>query len=387
MSISAEYKKVRSYTEQICSPLQVEDYGMQPHSFGSPAKWHLAHTSWFFETFILKEYVKDYQEFDEHFAFYFNSYYQTLGERQQRDQRAWLTRPSVERVYAYRAYVDEAMVKLLGNTSDDSVFKLVEIGLNHEQQHQELLFSDIKVGLAVQPFDQVYQKSSPIPDGDVLISEPQEWLEIEGGLYEIGHDGDGFAFDNEYARHKVHLNPYKISTTPVSTGEYIEFIEAGGYQNFNFWHDEGWHWLQDEGIDMPMYWRKDENGYSQFTLAGRRNITGHEVLQHISYYEACAFAAWKGKRLPTEAEWEVASHRFSWGVVWEWTNSAYLPYPGYIKPEGAVGEYNGKFMVNQMVLRGASLATSPHHSRSTYRNFFHSPMRWQFSGVRLASDV
>lgn len=387
MSPAQSYAKVRAHTEQICKPLKVEDYAMQPFSFGSPAKWHLAHTSWFFETFILKEHVKDYQLYDEKFPFYFNSYYQTLGERQQRDQRAWLTRPTVEEVYNYRKHVDQAMVEFLSGDIHEDVLGLLTIGLQHEQQHQELLLTDLKIGFSVQPFDVIYDTHPLIPDGEVLSNSSQEWIKVEAGLYEIGHDGNGFAFDNEYTRHKVHLEAYQISNTPVTTGEFIEFIEAGGYEHFQYWHDEAWHWLQDEGIQLPLYWEKDGDKYSQFTLSGRIPITGKEIMQHVSFYEAAAFAAWKGCRLPTEAEWEAANHLFSWGVVWEWTNSAYLPYPGYTKPEGAVGEYNGKFMVNQMVLRGSSIATSQNHSRPTYRNFFHTNLRWQFSGIRLAKDA
>lgn len=387
MTLLESYQKVRAHTEQICKPLSVEDYAMQPFSFGSPAKWHLAHTSWFFETFVLKEHSSGYELFDEKFLFYFNSYYQTLGERQQRDQRAWLTRPSVERVYEYRKHVDQAMASLLDGKVTSEIESLLTIGLQHEQQHQELLLTDLKVGFSVQPFDVAYDTHPIISDGEVLSNSIAEWISVKEGTYEIGHDGNGFAFDNEHSRHKVYLNAYQISSSPVTTGEFIEFIEDGGYENFKYWHDEAWHWLQDENIKLPMYWRKELDGYSQFTLSGRRAITGKEIMQHVSFYEAAAFAAWRGCRLPTEAEWEIANNQFSWGVVWEWTNSAYLPYPGYRKPEGAVGEYNGKFMVNQMVLRGSSIATSANHSRPTYRNFFHTNLRWQFTGIRLAKDA
>ncbi|NVK28032.1 MAG: ergothioneine biosynthesis protein EgtB [Flavobacteriia bacterium] len=387
MSNLERYLAIRELSEKICEPLATEDFGMQPFAFGSPPKWHLAHTSWFFETFILKENYPEYKIFDKRFPFFFNSYYQTMGERQQRDRRGWLTRPYVDEIMAYRAHVDYHMRELISNSPAENIRSLIEIGLHHEQQHQELLLTDIKLGLSVQPFDPIYSRTPHIPDGKAVVNESREWIEIHAGMYSIGHDGEGFAFDNEFARHEVYLNRFKIASTPVTTGEYIEFIEAGGYKNFNYWHDEGWAWIQDEEIQLPLYWKKEDSGYTQFTLSGRKPILGNEVMQHLSYYEASAYAAWKGLRLPTEFEWEVASDNFSWGSVWEWTNSAYLAYPGYKKPPGAVGEYNGKFMVNQMVLRGSSIATSPNHARKTYRNFFHAPMRWQFSGLRLASDT
>lgn len=387
MKLPERYSSVRNRTEEICSPLSVEDHGMQPVVDVSPPKWHLAHTTWFFETFVLKPHLKGYPLFNQKFPFYFNSYYQTMGERQRRDRRGWLTRPSVEQVYEYRSHVDRHMRDLLGRKKlSAEISGLIEIGLHHEQQHQELLLTDIKYGLAVQPFHPVYSDQPLIPDGRIRGTK-SKWISVKGGLYEIGHHGKGFAFDNEYARHEVKLEDYSIMSAPVTNGEYMRFIEDGGYEDFRHWHDEGWAWVQNENRGLPLYWEQKKGQYYHFTLSGLRKVNANAVLQHVNFYEASAFAAWKGCRLPTEAEWEVASSRFKWGQVWEWTNSAYLPYPGYQKPKGAVGEYNGKFMVNQMVLRGSSIATSPGHARSTYRNFFHSHLQWQYSGLRLARNT
>lgn len=385
MSLRERYFSIRERTVAISKPLSIEDHLMQPIVDVSPPKWHLAHTTWFFESFILNVHVPGYQLFDEQFPFYFNSYYQSMGERQDRDKRGLLTRPATEKIYSYRKYVDDHMSELLKSPSD-VVSGLVEMGLNHEQQHQELLLTDIKFSLYSQPFNPVYSSTPIIEDAKAYPNESQEWISIPEGQYQIGHDDDGFAFDNERKRHTVYLHPYSISNHPVTNGEYIQFIEAGGYTQFQHWHDQGWAWVNEARAELPLYWMKEGDQYLHFTLRGLEPVDPNAILQHINYYEAAAYASWRGGRLPSEAEWEVASEHFSWGDVWEWTNSAYLPYPGYVKPEGAIGEYNGKFMINQMVLRGASIATSPNHSRHTYRNFFHTHLQWQFSGMRLVKD-
>lgn len=385
--MNQRYRDIRQRTVSICEPLSVEDHLMQPVVDVSPPKWHLAHTTWFFETFVLVPHKPDYTLFHPNFPFYFNSYYQSLGERQQRDHRGWLTRPSLEEVMKYRDHVDRHMTELLsGDTGDVPWLGLVEIGLQHEQQHQELLWTDIKYGLASQPFHPIYSKKPIIPDGTDSLGLAAEWISIPEGKYAIGYDGDGFAFDNEYARHEVWLSAYSIASQPVSNEEYMQFIADEGYKRFELWHDEGWKWVCENRASYPLYWERSEGPWKHFTLSGLQELNPHATVQHINYYEAAAFARWAGCRLPTEFEWEAAAEQMQWGQRWEWTNSAYLPYPGYRIPDGAVGEYNGKFMVNQMVLRGASIATSPNHSRKTYRNFFHPQHQWQFTGLRLAKD-
>ncbi len=376
-----KYKKVRQFTESLVKPLSIEDHLSQPTTDVSPPKWHLGHTSWFFETFILKPYMEDYTEFDPHFNFLFNSYYETVGKRLLRDQRGNMTRPPLEKVYAYRSYVDQKIEQYLRNNADPKALDLLELGLNHEQQHQELFLTDFKFILGVQAFHPVYKSGFKESEEEHF---DQEWIHIPEGNYEIGFSGNGFCFDNELGRHKVFLHNFEISNKLITNGEFIEFIEAGGYQDFNYWHSEGWGWVQENNVNAPLYWEQKDKEWHRFTLAGLEKVNPNEPLAHISYYEAYAFAEWKGLRLPTEQEWEVAHQHFKWGQRWEWTNSAYLAYPGFRKEEGAVGEYNGKFMVNQMVLRGASVATSPQHSRPTYRNFFHPHLRWQFTGLRLA---
>ncbi len=381
MSIINTYKDIRSNTERICKPLKTEDYVVQIAEFASPAKWHIAHTTWFFETFILLPYAKDYSVFDADFAFLFNSYYNNLGDRVLRTNRGNLTRPTVDEVYAYREYVDSAMSQFLEGNTDDKILQLVTLGLNHEQQHQELLLTDIKYMLGQNPLFPAYDANTPL-----LANEANTitgFVKVEEGVYDIGYKGEDFCFDNEFGRHKVYLHDFEISQSLVTNGEYIEFIESGAYSDFNLWLDEGWSWLQNNAVNAPLYWHKIEGEWFQYTLKGLERIDPNDVVKHISYYEAVAFAEWKGMRLPTEYEWEIASEKFSWGQRWEWTNSAYLPYPRFKKAVGAIGEYNGKFMVNQMVLRGASIATANQHSRSTYRNFFHANTQWQFTGIRL----
>ncbi|MEJ6980213.1 ergothioneine biosynthesis protein EgtB [Pedobacter sp. P351] len=377
-----KYKEVRALTEKICAPLKTEDYVVQPIADVSPPKWHLGHTSWFFETFILKPHLKEYKEFDLNYNFVFNSYYETVGNRVIRTDRGNLSRPAVEDIYAYRRHVDNHMHILLQDKDWIAKFSyLITLGLNHEQQHQELLYTDIKYIFGHNPLFPAYsQNQNPLPSSE----EIKDFIEIPEGLYGIGYEGEGFSFDNESYRHTVYLNSYKIRSSLISNSEYLEFIKDGGYQNFNYWHLEGWEWVNQNHIKAPLYWHQINGAWHQYTLNGLNPIEMDAPLCHINYYEAHAYAEWAGKRLPTEFEWEAASAKFNWGKRWEWTESAYLPYPGFKKEEGALGEYNGKFMINQMVLRGASEVTSPGHSRATYRNFFHPDLRWQYTGIRLA---
>lgn len=373
------FNRVRAYTEHLCAPLELEDYNLQPIEDVSPPKWHLGHTTWFFEQFILVPTVADYAVFDEEFAFLFNSYYENAGERVVRAERGNLSRPTVDKVYAYRKYVNEQMNEHLTSIYNDEIAELMAIGMNHEQQHQELLITDIKYILGHNPLLPQYSDFA-----DKRKENKAQWLRVEEGIYEVGHDGNGFAYDNEFNRHKTYLHTFEIQSDLVNNGDYMAFIEAGGYEDFNLWHSEGWAWVNTLEKKMPLYWHRVKGVWHQYTLEGLKPIDPDETLKHISYFEAFAFAQWKGLRLPTEFEWEAAQHLFDWGQRWEWTESAYLPYPGYQKAEGAIGEYNGKFMVNQKVLRGASVATSPNHSRPSYRNFFHPHLRWQFTGIRLA---
>ncbi|HEY4197021.1 MAG TPA: ergothioneine biosynthesis protein EgtB [Mucilaginibacter sp.] len=382
MDLAADYKKVRKRTEQICSPLQTEDYVVQPVADVSPPKWHLGHTSWFFETFILKPYFMGYQEFDPQYNFVFNSYYETVGTRVIRTDRGNLSRPTVIDIYKYREYVDEAMDKFLCQEPSADVKELLILGLNHEEQHQELLYTDIKYILGHNPLFTAYSLDYVSPKADE--NNNHEFIKLKEGIYEIGFDGKGFCFDNELARHKVYLNAFEISPVLVTNLEYLEFINAGGYQDFRHWHAEGWDWVNRNHILSPLYWHSIDGEWHNYTYNGLQLLNLKDTLSHISYFEASAYAAWKGLRLPTEFEWEAAAGQFNWGQRWEWTESAYLPYPGFIKAPGAIGEYNGKFMVNQQVLRGASEVTAPGHSRVTYRNFFQTHLQWQFTGIRLA---
>ncbi|WP_369997015.1 ergothioneine biosynthesis protein EgtB [Winogradskyella sp.] len=374
------FLEIRHRTEEICKSLKPEDVSLQPVEFVSPPKWHLAHTTWFFEQFVLTEHKDNYSVFDEDFAYYFNSYYNNVGEKVLRNNRGLMTRPTLGQVLEYRNYVNEQMSDFLSADLTTEIAHVIEIGLQHEQQHQELLVYDIKYIFGHQPsFPTLDYKVSLKPE-----SQPQEFIKIDEGLYEIGHNGDGFCWDNELGRHKVYLNNFEISNRLVTNSEYSEFIEAGGYKDFNLWHADGWDFIQKNKIQAPMYWHKVNNTWHYYTLNGFKEVDWQLPVNHITFYEAFAFAQWKNMRLPTEFEWEVASKKINHGQLWEWTNSAYLPYPNYAKADGALGEYNGKFMVNQMVLRGSSVATSPNHSRPTYRNFFQAEMRWQFSGIRLA---
>ncbi|WP_299164171.1 ergothioneine biosynthesis protein EgtB [uncultured Eudoraea sp.] len=371
----------RKESETICAPLEIEDYVVQPIEDVSPPKWHLGHTTWFFEEFLLKAYLKDYKVYDEDFSFVFNSYYETVGKRVIRADRGNLSRPSVQKVYAYRNYVTNAIKILLDKNSDENLLQLLEIGIHHEKQHQELLLTDIKYILGNNPLLPAYSDSIKEHKEE---SHQQDWVAIDAGIYEIGHDLDTFCFDNELGRHKVYLHTYEISNKLITNKEYLAFVNAGGYTSFEFWHAEGWDWVCKNQISSPLYWHIIDGEWYSYTLEGLQKINPNTPVSHLSYFEAFAFAQWRGCRLPTEFEWEVAQQYFPWGDRWEWTESAYLPYPGYQKEEGALGEYNGKFMVSQKVLRGGSFATPSNHTRPTYRNFFHPHLRWQYTGLRLA---
>ncbi|MGD9628697.1 MAG: ergothioneine biosynthesis protein EgtB [Pyrinomonadaceae bacterium] len=380
------YLRVRRHTEALCEPLETEDYIPQPIVDVSPAKWNIAHTTWFFEEMILKKFSRGYEEFDPSFGYLFNSYYNSIGERTARDHRGDLSRPTVKRVFEYRKYVDKHLGDLLSGqdaqTGSDELRELVGLGLNHEQQHQELFLTDLKFTFGINPLFPAY-RTDWAPE-ETLDTGEEKFIDAEGGIRQIGYDGSGFCFDNELAVHKVYLDDFSISNRLVLNEDFIDFINDGGYKDHRLWHSEGWDWVSREGITSPLYWHNRDGEWHHFTLGGLRRLPLNSPVCHVSLYEASAFAEWKGMRLPTEFEWEAVNTKFDWGLRWEWTNSAYLPYPGFRKPLGAVGEYNGKFMMNQMVLRGASVATPDGHSRPTYRNFFHPHLRWQFTGIRLA---
>jgi ergothioneine biosynthesis protein EgtB len=379
-ALAQTYAQVRAHSRALAAPLSAEDCAIQSMPDASPVKWHLAHTSWFFETVILSQ-RPGYKPFDPRFAFLFNSYYEALGPRHPRPRRGLLTRPSLEDVYAYRAHVDAAMAE----ACDDPAFHdAITLGLHHEQQHQELLLTDIKHAFFSNPLLPAYSDRAPAAQA----ASAQDGISIPGGVSLIGHDGSGFAFDNETPRHQVLLRPFRIAARPVSNGEYRAFIEDGGYRRPEFWLSDGWARVQDEHWEAPLYWLKDDDGTeSVFTLSGVRPLDPHAPVEHVSFFEASAYAAWAKARLPTEFEWETASALIDHGQVWEWTRSAYDPYPGFKPFAGVAAEYNGKFMVGQIVLRGGSVATPPGHIRATYRNFFPPHARWQFSGIRLAEDI
>jgi len=375
--LAKKFGSTRLKTEMLVAPLSVEDFVVQPVPFVSPPKWHLAHSTWFFEEFILKN-IEGYKIYNPEFNYLFNSYYNNVGQRIARDKRGTLTRPSVEEIMVYRRHVSESLLAAINNKKlSENDLSVLELGINHEQQHQELLLTDIKYILGSQPFDPIYGNFEEYSDeGDAV------WIKLNEGVYEIGYEGSEFHFDNETNRHKSYLNDFEIRTSLVTNEEYLEFIKSGGYQDFNLWHDEGWTWLDENKITRPLYWKDNLREY--YTLEGKKDIHLKAPVTHVNFFEASAYATWCGCRLPTEQEWETACEQFEWGRRWEWTASAYQPYPGYKKIEGAIGEYNGKFMVNQQVLRGGSIATAPGHSRTTYRNFFHSQYRWQYTGIRLA---
>jgi ergothioneine biosynthesis protein EgtB len=408
------YRDVRQVTAALAAPLSDADATVQSMPDASPAKWHLAHTTWFFETMVLKEHCAGYRVFDESFNYLFNSYYETVGARQPRPKRGMLTRPSLETIYAYRAHVDAAMDRYLASSPPKVVAALVELGCHHEQQHQELLLTDILHLFAQNPLRPAYKAPSPLPvDSDALA--PLHFASYDGGLIEIGHEDAGFAFDCEGPRHRALIEPYRLGDRLITNREWIEFIEDGGYRTPLLWLSAGWARICEEGWNMPLYWERRDGEYWSMTLRGAQPLLLTEPVTHVSYFEADAFASWAGKRLPSETEWEHAANsstvdgnflesgrlrpkplmagagagdlRQMYGDVWEWTRSAFLPYPRFRAHEGAVGEYNGKFMSGQYVLRGGSCVTPGSHVRASYRNFFPPEARWQFTGVRLAEDA
>jgi ergothioneine biosynthesis protein EgtB len=415
-SLASRYREVRSRTEWLCEPLQTEDFVVSSMPDVSPTKWHLAHTSWFFETFVLAPHEQSYHSPDARYAFLFNSYYVQAGERHCRAQRGLATRPTVGEVFAYRAHVDEAVLALLDRIAEDTehpAVPLIELGVQHEQQHQELLVTDIKHVFWMNPLRPAYRPRLKEESGGVS-SRALDWVSVADGVYRIGHapETGGFAFDNEGPPHRVFLEPYRIASRLATNGEYLAFVEDGGYHRPELWLSAGLATVKDRAWVAPLYWERGDNGWTEFTLAGTRPLDPSEPVTHISYYEADAFARWAGHRLPTEFEWEVAAanvpvhgrfvegERFHpgtapsavglqqlYGDVWQWTQSAYVAYPNYRPAMGAVGEYNGKWMSDQWVLRGASCATPRSHARLTYRNFFPSDARWQFTGIRLASGA
>jgi ergothioneine biosynthesis protein EgtB len=391
----------RMLTLDLAAPLSDADATIQPHPDASPAKWHLAHTTWFFETFILRDHVAGYRLHDERWPYLFNSYYNGEGERHARPKRGMISRPSLDDVRSWRIAVDEALQSALPGLSSDAL-QLVELGINHEQQHQELFLTDILATFAENPIEPAY---GVVDQAACYATEPLGWIDGQAGEVEIGAPGDGFAFDCERPRHRALLSPHRLANRCVTNGEWQQFIEDGGYRTPTLWLSDGWDWICREGVERPLYWHDDG---SAFTLAGRREIDLAAPVAHVSFYEADAFARWAGARLPREAEWEAAfasadplvGHQLDragaviprpgggpFGDVWQWTGSAYLPYPGFRPDAGTVGEYNGKFMSGQMVLKGASCATPRGHSRPGYRNFFPPAARWQFTGVRLAKDA
>jgi ergothioneine biosynthesis protein EgtB len=414
MTLVDRFESVRSATRALCEALAPEDYVVQSMPDASPAKWHLAHTAWFFEEFVLQHAVADYRFHDEQFRYLFNSYYNTVGPMHSRPHRGLLSRPTVEQVLTYRARVDERMLTLLRRRDlPAEILNVITLGLHHEQQHQELLLTDLKHLFSCNPLLPAYVQAEARPPRS---SPALSFEAFDGGLCEIGHTGDGFSFDNELPRHRTYTDAFRLANRAVTNGEYIEFVRAGGYENAVHWLSDGWAIVQSEGWKRPIYWSPSLE--EEFTLSGLRELNPSAPACHLSYYEADAFAHWAGARLPTEAEWELAASDVSirgnfvenrrwhpeapvqalggessgplvqmFGDVWEWTQSAYAPYPGFKAANGALGEYNGKFMVNQLVLRGGSCVTPASHIRTTYRNFFNPAARWQFTGVRLAENV
>jgi ergothioneine biosynthesis protein EgtB len=385
------FRGVRSETERRAAPLTAEDQNVQSMPDASPTKWHRAHTTWFFEQFLLVPHLAGYQPFDDRFAYLFNSYYVAAGPRHARPRRGLLTRPSCEDVTAYRRHVDRAVEQLLGGADEaqlTGVLRVLEIGLNHEQQHQELLLTDILHGFWLNPLTPAYAadwRSSP------ARAASRDFAELPAGIHRIGFAGGGYCFDNEQPSHEVLLQDVRIARSLVRNAQWLEFMADGAYATPSLWLSDGWTVVEAEGWNAPGYWRRCDGGWMSLTLGGLRPVDPDAAVSHISYYEADAFARWAGKHLPTEMEWEVAARSGllddGFDVVWQWTRSAYLPYPGYQAPAGALGEYNGKFMVNQMVLRGGSHATPAGHTRPSYRNFFYPSARWQFSGLRLLEHV
>ena len=412
-SLSERLFAARRLSLELTRGLTAEDMTVQAMDDASPTKWHLAHTTWFFETMLLTPYLDNYVVFDESFNYCFNSYYESLGSRQPRPKRGLLTRPSSETVRAYRAYVDNRLEKLCsaGFTPESEVMRVIEIGINHEQQHQELMLTDILALFAANPLRPTYRPPHPRPGSPE--PEPLRWIAYDGDVYEVGHAGEGFAWDNETPRHRQFIHPFRLADRLVTNAEWLAFIEDGGYRTFSLWLSDGWTIVNREGWQAPLYWQERDGQWLTMTLEGIQSVDRAAPVAHVSYYEADAFARWAGHRLPTEFEWEIAANgaerrennlssgalrplpsRSSrngkpsqmFGDIWQWTQSAYLPYPGYRAPQGALGEYNGKFMVGQQVLRGASCVTPAGHTRASYRNFFYPHQRWQFAGLRLASE-
>ena len=410
-SLAAQYRTVRATTEGLCSPLAVDDYQIQSVPDVSPPKWHIAHVSWFFETFILGRYVAGYKPFHPRFAHLFISYYESLGTYHPRNQRHTLSRPTVEEVYRYRAYVDAHMLALIEHAHAGQWGEIEQrsvLGLHHEQQHQELLLMDIKRNFFANPLLPMYRSADPAPSRAPIA---RQWLDFAGGVREIGHEGEGFCYDNETPRHKVFLEDYRLASRLVTNTEYLEFVQAGGYDEPVLWLSDGWRVSREQGWRAPLYWLMIDDKWQEMTLHGCRPIDPAAPVCHVSYYESDAYARWRGTRLPTEAELELATAvraiegNFAetalyhpqpaksesdgqwFGDAWEWTASSYSPYPGFKPLEGSLGEYNGKFMVNQFVLRGGCCATPLSHMRATYRNFFYPQDRWPFTGIRLARDA
>jgi ergothioneine biosynthesis protein EgtB len=387
--LAAKFSAVRAHSVGLAAPLSDEDCAAQSMPDASPVKWHLAHTTWFLETFLLERFEDDFAPFHEAFRVLFNSYYNGIGEKHPRPERGFLTRPSRTDVLAYRENVDARMNRLLAGEHPSAIAAelttLVTLGLQHEQQHQELILTDILHLLSRNPLFPAYDENFQYPA--INISKPS-WHQFTGGIVEIGHDGDGFHFDNERPRHRHFLEPFELATHLVTNAEFLGFIEAGGYEESSHWLSEGWAWINSDSIRHPLYWQKTATGWHELSLNGQRPLNPDAPLLHISCFEAAAYAQYAGARLPTEAEWEHAAITRQlpdmFGTAWQWTSSSYAPYPGFVAAPGALGEYNGKFMVNQYVLRGSSLATPEAHSRATYRNFFPTSARWQFSSVRLA---